>query len=334
MDKGGLPLVTAVVPVYNHERYVVDSIGSILRQSYPNVELIIINDGSKDYSHEAILTLVEECKRRFVRFEYINRGNLGLCATLNQALSMAAGKYFSSLASDDVALPDKFGKLVEALESSDYSVAAAFGNASFIDEHGEKIYLDQIGKVQKVESGRAYSTYLDFHTRQRHVAKAEFGTYHTLISYNYLPAPANLLRTSCIKEVGGWTDGNLLDDWEMWLKLSKRHRLLFVDKIAALYRIHGNNSYDTLKQEIIRACMKLIEKEKDYCACNGFMRAWNDSFYRHLYWMLRYGDLSFKDKLREFKSTEALPFINFVLKTGRTALLQRFSRNAHVFGNQ
>lgn len=81
MTQDNMPLVTAVIPVYNHEKYVAESVRSILDQTYRNVELIIINDGSKDRSHEVVLSLVDECKQRFVRFEYINRENRGLSAT-------------------------------------------------------------------------------------------------------------------------------------------------------------------------------------------------------------------------------------------------------------
>ena len=91
------PLVTAVIPVYNHEKYVAESIRSIIQQTYRNIELIVINDGSKDRSHEVVLGLTEECKRRFVRFEYINRENRGLSATLDQALGMAKGNTFPGL---------------------------------------------------------------------------------------------------------------------------------------------------------------------------------------------------------------------------------------------
>ena len=58
LDRDALPLVTAVIPVYNHEKYVIESIRSVIDQSYPNVELIVINDGSRDSSHEMVLTLV------------------------------------------------------------------------------------------------------------------------------------------------------------------------------------------------------------------------------------------------------------------------------------
>ena len=149
MNQDNTPLVTAVIPVYNHEKYVVESIRSILNQTYQNIELIVLNDGSKDRSHQMILPLVEECRRRFVRFEYINRENIGLSATLNQALAWARGEYFSALASDDAALPEKFEVLVAALEAKGPTYAAAFGNAWFIDDAGQRISLDKDDRISE-----------------------------------------------------------------------------------------------------------------------------------------------------------------------------------------
>src|ERR1700691_4977316 len=112
LNQEKLPVVTAIVPVYNHEKYVIDSLRSIIRQDYLNVELIVINDGSKDRSNEMVLRIVEECKQRFLRFEYINRENRGLSATLNQALGMARGKHHSTLGCDGIIIPEQFSHLV------------------------------------------------------------------------------------------------------------------------------------------------------------------------------------------------------------------------------
>ena len=319
MGQDQLPLVTAVVPVYNHEKYVVECIRSVIGQNYPNVELIVINDGSKDRSNEMVLTVIEECKRRFARFEYINRENRGLSATLNQALEMSQGKYLGPLASDDIILADKFTCLVEALESGEDSYAAAFGNAAFIGNQGQEIHLDAEGRAQLLKSDKTYSKYLDFYTREvnDHVGrdgsgfsgsvpagKTEFGTYRSLLDGCYLPAMSSLLKTAIVKEVGGWTDGNVSEDWEMWLKLSKRYKLIFVDKTLALYRLHGSNSWDSMPQQLQHASLLLLAREREYCSQNGLTREWKDRFYGLLYWVLRYGNGPIKEKVQELRTLQ------------------------------
>lgn len=331
MNQDKIPLVTAVIPVYNHERFVSESIRSILDQTYSKIELIVINDGSRDHSHDVVLSHAEECKNRFVHFEYINRENRGLSATLNQALGMAKGKYFSALASDDIALPHKFDHLVGALESSDDGAAGAFGDASFIDARGRKAYSNAAGDILQVESDKFCGSYLELHTRERKFdwETGPFGSYKGLLFANYLPAMSCVLKTTYLKEIGGWTVGNVLEDWEMWLQLSKRHKLLFVDETTALYRIHGNNSYDTMRNEFLQSARMLIEREKEYCSRNGLMHEWKDSCNRQLYGFLRYGYLPLPEKIREWKSANALSFIAYLLKALKSRILRKFLRKTH-----
>jgi alpha-1,3-rhamnosyltransferase len=332
LDQDNLPLITVVIPVYNHEAYVIESIRSVIGQSYPKIELIVINDGSKDRSHEMVLTLVAECKQRFVRFEYINRENRGLSATLNQALAMAQGRYLGLLASDDMILPDKFCCLVEALEATDDGCAGAFGNASFIDEHGRATYLDAKGNVQDQQSDETCSDFLDLYTRERTFDyKTHFGSYLTLLGGNYLPAMSSLLKTAIVRDVGGWTAGNVLEDWEMWLKLSKHHNFLFIDKTMALYRVHGKNTVITMKPQLERAALMLLASEREYCTGNGLDRAWEDSFYGILYWIVRFGDAPFKDRLREFhylELSDVLPFVSSIARARWATFLKDWSRHS------
>ena len=112
----------------------------------------------------------------------------------------------------------------------------------------------------------------------------------------------------------------------MWLKLSKRHKLLFVEETTALYRIHGHNSYDTMKKEMLQAARMLIAREREYCSRHGLTRAWRASFNHQLYRLLRHGDFPLKDKLHEFKFAEALSFIGFLLRARRNTIMRKFIR--------
>ena len=330
MEQDKLPLITTVIPVYNHEMYVTESIRSVIGQSYPKIELIVINDGSKDRSHEMVLTLVEECQQRFVRFEYINRENRGLSVTLNQALEMARGKYLGLLASDDMILADKFHSMVEALEPTDDGCAGAFGKASFIDDRGRRTYLDAMGNVQDQQSDDNYGDFLDLYTREQNIDyKTHFGSYLTLIVGNYLPAMSSLLKTAIVRNVGGWTPDNVLEDWEMWLKLSKHHNFLFIDKTVAHYRVHGKNASFTMKPQLEHATLMLLAREREYCARNGLERAWQDSFYNVLYRIVRFGDVPIKDRLREFhylQLPDVFPFISFLARARCATFMRKWSR--------
>ncbi len=106
-----LPLVTIIVPAYNHDKYIEKCIDSIIEQTYQNIEIIIINDGSTDKTIDKIVSYAHHEK-----VVVIDQENKGLCKTLNVGLSLAKGDYISILASDDYLIANKLEKQVEFLE--------------------------------------------------------------------------------------------------------------------------------------------------------------------------------------------------------------------------
>lgn len=221
------PLVSVVIPCYNHEQFVQDSIQSVIDQDYENIELIIIDDGSEDSSVMKIKEMVESCQKRFVRFEFRNRENKGLCATLNEALEWCEGNYFSPLASDDIALPNKTSFLVSKMINTDYS--AVFGNIKSI---GDK-------SVVRKFPNKLIHTFQD-----------------VIMQINNPSAPAALIRTEDIKIVGGYNERVALEDWYMWLKLtSNGKKLISYNKVVCLYRKHENNTVNNIE-------LMHIEREK------------------------------------------------------------------------
>lgn len=318
-----MPLVTVVIPAYNHEKYVMESVRSVINQTYPNVELIIINDGSKDKTHERILTLIDECKRRFVHFQYINRENAGLSATLNQALSLAKGKYFVPLASDDISFPDKITLLVNALEAAGPKYAAAFGNALFIDDKGCPVHLNRAGYISNGSNDESYKTFLDFYSKSRsfNYMEKEFGTYSTLLAGNYLPAMSSLIRTVAISEVGGWTEGNLIEDWEMWLKLARTFQFLYINEPVAYYRRHDLNTLKTTeKYKVMYSFLQVIDGEKKFSKENGLKLLWSKQHNSHVVGLLRDSHFPFRKKLSIVIHSDKVPLLMYVLKRIATKL--------------
>ena len=96
------PLVTVLIPAYNHENFICEAINSLITQSYDNIEVVITNDGSTDNTHEKIMQLYNECTNRFVSFKYINQENNGLIKSLKAMEQYINGKYITVLYSDDI----------------------------------------------------------------------------------------------------------------------------------------------------------------------------------------------------------------------------------------
>ena len=119
---GSNPLVSVLIPSYNHERFVEQTIRSIMGQTYDNIELVIIDDGSTDATWSKIRALLPECQKRFVRVYAKTRPNIGSALTSNELISEAKGKYIYSIASDDLSKPQAVEKQVDFLEKQDANI--------------------------------------------------------------------------------------------------------------------------------------------------------------------------------------------------------------------
>lgn len=221
MNHDESPLVSVVIPCYNHENFVQDCIQSVIDQSYENIELIIIDDGSKDNSVIKIQEMVELCRKRFFRFEFRHRPNEGLSSTLNEALDWCQGDYYSAIASDDMMLKDKTKNQIQFMEKNK-NIVAVFGGVKLIDENNLVI-----GDVLKKEKKYCFK--------------------EIIMHEHNLPAPTQMIRMGSLKNVGGYNSDILIEDWYMWIKLSELGDLFYMNKLFCLYRQHENNISKKIK---------------------------------------------------------------------------------------
>jgi alpha-1,3-rhamnosyltransferase len=120
-------LVSVVIPSYNHKKYVIQAIESVLDQSWPHIDLIVIDDGSRDGSSHIIQELLDQRGG----FRFVTRQNLGLLKTLNEGLQLARGEFFCELASDDYFPANSIELRVKYLQRHPECVAV-FGDGSFV----------------------------------------------------------------------------------------------------------------------------------------------------------------------------------------------------------
>lgn len=150
MSSTNQPLVSIVIPVYNGSNYLAEAIDSALAQTYPNCEVVVINDGSSDGgATEAVALQYGE------RIRYFAKENGGVASALNKGIEMMRGEYFSWLSHDDLYTPDKVAHAVEALQTvPDPLRTIVVCDLDLIDASGKLIYRPVKKSVSGLFSGR------------------------------------------------------------------------------------------------------------------------------------------------------------------------------------
>jgi glycosyltransferase involved in cell wall biosynthesis len=238
-----MPLVSAIVLCYNHARFVVEALESVRLQTYPRIQLIILDDCSKDASVSIIKNWIEQCGFDciFLRHER----NQGLCASLNHALEHAQGKYLAAFAADDLWLPNKTAYQVELLERGPEIVAVTFSDAFQINDAGARLpeaFISAHRPMPRIPTGKIFDQ---------------------LWEGNFIPAMTAMIRRKCLEQVGHYDESLAYEDWDMWLRLSQRFEFLFCPEPLACYRLVGTSMVRTMMPAILessaRICVKLLE---------------------------------------------------------------------------
>jgi glycosyltransferase involved in cell wall biosynthesis len=219
------PLVSVVVPSYNHARYVVDALRSVFRQTYRNLELIVFDDGSKDDSPAVIDALLEkECP---FPYHFVARENRGAAATLNEAIARASGEYVNPLNSDDEFEPGRIEHMVERVANR--SREWGFSAVVAMQATGEPIPDSSID--ERVASLR----------RATETNAVPFGI--ALLQYNYAISTGNLFFSrSLYGKLHGFDDLRYNHDWDFAVRALWHAEPEFVALPLYRYRMHGSNT--------------------------------------------------------------------------------------------
>jgi glycosyltransferase involved in cell wall biosynthesis len=235
-----MPLVTAVVICYNHERFVVESLESVKAQDYSNLHLVVIDDCSKDGSVEVIRRWLDQFWPDAVFIAH--KKNVGVCRTLNEALAHAKGKYIRLLAGDDRWAPHMLSRQVEFMEHLPEDVGVLYSDAYRMDESGELLP----------------KMFIEFH---RLFPKApEEWIFDTLFEGNFIPAPTALIRLRCFEAVGTYDENLIFEDWDMWLRIARQFRFMYFPVPTAYYRIVSTSMTNTLSAEMKDADHRIVVK--------------------------------------------------------------------------
>jgi len=220
-SKENLPLVSIIVPVFNGEKYLRESLDSIVNQTYPRLEIVVMDDASTDSTPEIIASYGD--KVRHVR-QPQNKGQFG---NVNDGIAFAAGKYTAIYHADDVYDSKIVEREVEFLETH-AEVGAVFCYDIFINAEGREYNRLTIPRELQNKSILDYQTVLNAVLKYKN---------------RFLPTPGAMVRSSIYKKLGTFrgAEFQIASDLEMWLRIARKYEIGILHEYLFSYR-HGHEN--------------------------------------------------------------------------------------------
>lgn len=235
-----LPLVSVIALCYNQELYCIETLDSIINQSYEPVQLIIVDDFSKDQSVSKIDAWLDLHSREAAFIKH--RVNKGICRSLNEAMQQAKGKYIQIVSCDDILLPGKLSNQVGLLEDSGEDVGLVFSDAYLIDGAG-KLKEYTLRESRGIKSYPSGMVFLD------------------LLRLNFIQINSCLFRTSAMRETGAFDEDLSFEDYDYFLRVARKYRMIYSEEVSIKYRIHASNISKQLSTVYANSYFRLLEKQ-------------------------------------------------------------------------
>ena len=225
MQKTASDLVSVVIPVYNAEKYLEETLASIFAQTYPHIEIVAVDDGSKDLS----IQILEQYPDRI---HVVKQANAGAAVARNRGVQEAKGKWVAFLDADDLWTPDKIQRQLEACGSYAWS-------------HSDSVL------VGGVNDGRKDSDFTEKHQGQ---------ILEQLICSNFIGTSTLMIQRQVFLDAGGFDEAlRSIQDWELWIRIARQHPIGYVDAPLMKYRVHAVSASRSTRKTLPNH-LKVIDK--------------------------------------------------------------------------
>lgn len=264
-----LPLVSVIVPAYNAEDFIEQTLNSILSQTYTNLEVLVVDDGSQDRTPEIIKSIAQIDPRVIL----LQQANAGVAVARNLAIARSSGEYIAPIDADDIWYPRKLEKQVECILKADSSVGLVYAWSVSIDEKG-LIF----GKYDVHD-------YFDFHSLE--------GKVYTALIYRNIVGNASvpLIRRSCFEKVDGYNyklkeqGAQGCEDWELYLHIAEYYQFRVVPEFLIGYRQVTGSMSDNYKSMAKSYKLVMTEAKQRHPEISNAIYQWSASyFYTYLLW--------------------------------------------------
>ncbi|MGF2037065.1 MAG: glycosyltransferase family 2 protein [Nostoc sp. CmiVER01] len=228
------PLVSVIVPAYNADTFIERTLNSILTQTYINIEVLVVDDGSEDRTGEIVKSFIEKDNRVIL----LKQKNAGVAAARNLAIEKSRGEYIAPIDADDIWYPQKLEKQVQYMLEADQSLGLVYAWSLRIDEN------DLIFGISNIEDYKNFLT-------------VEGIVYPALVYTNFIGnSSAPLIRRSCLEKVGFYNckfkayNAQGCEDWHLYLRIAEHYKFGVVREFLIGYRhVKGSMSCNYLSME-------------------------------------------------------------------------------------
>jgi glycosyltransferase involved in cell wall biosynthesis len=250
--------ISAVIPTYNSANFITDAINSILIQSYPIEEIIIVDDGSTDGTEEVIRNL----QARGVR--YIKQSNQGPSSARNQGIMLAKNEWIAFLDADDQWTPNKIKLQVSSL-IRDKEIRLIAADMKEIDQYGVSLTTSVLAKHNLLASFQKLN------------GKPVTQALTLLLQKNFIPTGTVLVARQTLLEAGLFNEAiRFGEDLELWAKIAARNPIVCLPEILLLRRKHSNNATlntECMLEDLVKVMQSLkrnigIELANEHCDVN------------------------------------------------------------------
>ncbi|WP_333819519.1 glycosyltransferase [Ohtaekwangia sp.] len=250
------PLVSVICLCYNHAQFVEEALQSVIDQTYKNIQIIIVDDASKDNSASVIRNFIERSGRSDIHFLPL-QANVGNCKAFNKGFALATGDYIIDFATDDIMVPERVEKQVEFFGKLNHSVGVIFSDAIYVTSDRKFLY-----------------NHFDNLIRRKLIRSIPEGdVFKDVLTTYFISSPTMMIRKEVLDELGGYDENLAYEDFDFWVRSARKYRYNYtIEKLTIVrktpesmstgwYKI-GDRQLDSTYR-VCRKAQKLVRNESE-----------------------------------------------------------------------
>ncbi len=207
------PLVSIICLCYNHERFLRPALDSVLTQTYPNLEIIVVDDCSTDNS----VSIIQEYVQRYPQLRFMSTGrNIGNTRAFNKGWRTSQGQFILDFATDDVLLPERVTQQVQQFQRLGPEYGVVYSDAEYISDDAAHLY---------------------FHS-QKYKAAPDGDVFAEVLGRYFICPPTMLIRRKVFEELDGYNEALAYEDFDFWVRSSRKYKYAFLPEVTTQRRLH------------------------------------------------------------------------------------------------